>query len=404
MLHWTVAQTTNWLLQVQPSSTALHAAFFASNVDGSTLLSLTHDGFAELGVSSKIEQARLVGLVKKQLKIKLATAVPAPTLYTAPIQTPSISDKDLIKHLATATPETGAEHTSFWFQGIADANADPAETKGHVLRFLGMYNVATLLTFTIGCQFIIEFAGIARIGDRTDGGPGFSWFDIPIFVTVTVSSIMSAFGMLSSTILYNTASSVSIANFPAFIKAPYTNKTLLMVNDCSIFGFVPLAVTAFFSLCKMVIEDNAFEYWPDRIIAILPVLFLCTFLFFLAKQGDTVALTTHYALYGGLMSSEEVLPPGETPGWAIRWAPERIGEFLGDTVFATSNFKANKDWQNDMMTKYASITAEVQLSSRGDEGDALVPEDVAHSVIAAVLGGAKKRRSSFDNGAGGLGK
>ena len=52
------------------------------------------------------------------------------------------------------TPEGGAEHELHWALAIACANAKGENVKGHALRFLGMYNVMDLLTFTIAMDIL----------------------------------------------------------------------------------------------------------------------------------------------------------------------------------------------------------------------------------------------------------
>ena len=209
-------------------------------------------------------------------------------------------DLKLKAHLAKATPQVGAEHTPYWLLGIANANADPTDIKAHVLRFLGMYNVADLLTFTIGAQFILESA--SNYDDASAREGSLTWFDPVIYFLSMSSVMMSGFGLMASTILYNTASSVHEVNFTAFAKSKATGMSMLMVNDLSIFGFVPLIFSCVFSSFKIGFLHNSLETPLDIAKAIGFSAFFLMFPLLMYKQSTGVALTTHYSLYGGLMS------------------------------------------------------------------------------------------------------
>ncbi|GMI29348.1 hypothetical protein TeGR_g241 [Tetraparma gracilis] len=165
---WTPSQVKEWLLVEHPQSAQVASELLKQSVDGTTLLELTHEAWGELGAVSRVEQSRLIGLVKRQAQHPLPKATPTAVAPAADASAergefpaaaqPFAAPWKLFWHLDKATPETGAEHTKQWLQAIANANVDPADVKGHMLRFLGMYNVADLLTFTIGAQFILEYA------------------------------------------------------------------------------------------------------------------------------------------------------------------------------------------------------------------------------------------------------
>ena len=70
--------------------------------------------------------------------------------------------------------------------------------KGHVLRFLGMYNVMDLLTFTIAMD-ILASSEIPADGE---------WVDALTLVFAAMVAILSGVGMWLSTITYNAASAV----------------------------------------------------------------------------------------------------------------------------------------------------------------------------------------------------
>jgi hypothetical protein len=304
-------------------------------------------------------------------------------------------DKKLIKHLEKATPQVGAEHTPFWLLGVASSNPEPADIKAHVLRFLGMYNVCDLLTFTIGSQFLLESAS-----NHDPENLPLTWFDPLIFFFCSVSCAMSGIGLLASTILYNTASSVHEVNFAAFARAPATGKTMLFVNDLSIFGFGPLIMASILSTLKIAHQHNSYSTPLEIACAVVISLCVFAFIYLMSKFPVHIALTTHYSLYGGLMAAEEVIPGGETTGWATRWSPEEVGAFLNKTCHKNTDFRSNPDYGMDMIRSYAKRTDEIRSEATEEEQYTTRPDDIVAQVSAVLA--AKKRRSSFDKGEWGL--
>ena len=99
-------------------------------------------------------------------------------------------------------PSFPIAHTSFFsFLSIANASIDGGNLKSHVLRFLGMYNVVDLLTFTIGAQYLLEEKKELPMKENI--------FDLVICFICALSCVLSGVGMTISTIVYNSASSVS---------------------------------------------------------------------------------------------------------------------------------------------------------------------------------------------------
>jgi hypothetical protein len=209
--------------------------------------------------------------------------------------------------------------------------------------------------------------------------------------------------MLSSTILYNTTSSVSEANIVAFAKAPATNANMLLVNDCSIFGFIPLVFAMYSSLLKFAIHNNQWENNVDFALIAIVILLVPFFVRYFIKNGMGVALTTHYALYGGLMSSEEVIPEGETSGWATRWAPEEVGGYLNQRVWVKTQFKDDEEFREKQVQAYAKTTDGIRAREGLGGGGGGGEEQEVVALVSTVLA-AKKRRSSFDKGEWGVGR
>ena len=130
---WNAQEVNLWLFSVSPAYTLLAAELAKLNADGATLLELGPVAWAELGVSSPVEQARLVGLVKrKEDPVARAVQPLACSSSSSGHGTPSTlfsDDLKLAAHLGKATSQTGAENTPYWLLGIANANADPATSK-----------------------------------------------------------------------------------------------------------------------------------------------------------------------------------------------------------------------------------------------------------------------------------
>ena len=140
-------------------------------------------------------------------------------------------------------------------QPVASASTNGAVAKNHVLGFLGMYNVLSLLVFTIAftCLFtlqpIVNASETLAVAAEDSEGPATTrsvqariaeWFDAINFILFALSAIMSFGGLNTTSIAYNTASACSDANATALIKMPSFAKYLKAANDASIFGSMPL--------------------------------------------------------------------------------------------------------------------------------------------------------------------
>ena len=93
---------------------------------------------------------------------------------------------------------------------------------------------------------------------------------------------------------------------------------------------------------------------------------------------------------------EEVIPEGETSGWATRWKPDAISEFLNRRCHRHTDYKAEPDFALKMMDRYTELTRRRQSEVEHEEatGDEILAS------VSAVL--SKKRRASFEKGDMGL--
>lgn len=370
-------------------------------MSGAVLLELDAEGLRELAAPEKLGAVKAAKL-KVELK-RLAVARPVAAaghgggggLFVVDSQVPPpSSEKKLQKHCEQVTFEGGAEHKAHWIPSIVNANVEGANVKAHVLRFLGMYNVVDLLTFTIGMQFLLE--------EKKEEWSS-NVFDLVIVFFAALCIVLSGVGMFASTILYNTASSVSESNFHAFCKVPATNRALMGVNDHSIWGFNSLCFCASATIMKYAFSDNDFSTNFDiaRAVVLAPLpLYMIRLQFGKALSG--IVLTTHYALYTGFMGDAEVVPEGETPGWAVRWSQNDIFEFLAGVIMANTKEKPMTPFdkglganEKNILDKYKNATTE-NLNAAEHDFDPL--QDPLLLVAKAVANGA--RRKSFS----GIGK
>ena len=177
--------------------------------------------------------------------------------YSRPTKRTRQMEKDLKKYFTDGfsprTPDQGVEHTPSWALCIANANSNPAEVKQHYLRFMGVYNVIDLLVLTINMAYLIT-ADLGAIGPN-------SWCAVVLLTMQGSAAMLSGFGMVSSTILYNTASAVSDANFVVFAKLPSTLRYMRLINDLSIFsGNMTSFMSVPFFLYRIVVDHSVATY------------------------------------------------------------------------------------------------------------------------------------------------
>ena len=180
----------------------------ALNVDGATLGHLDAEGWRELGVASAVQRARLLALVEAEAH---AIAAP-PNAADGPPPSPGAYKTMCSRGDAVTFKHGGAaEHMKAWHAGVAHANAEGYKTKQHFLGFLGMYNVLSLLTFTIAFNVLLE----------RDKEPITSWIDAVIFLLILLSALLSFCGINATAIVFNITSACSDANSTALQKMPH---------------------------------------------------------------------------------------------------------------------------------------------------------------------------------------
>lgn len=382
---WRAEKVMQWLTSLEWKEVG--QACLDRGVDGSTLICMSVEGWQELGVKSAIDRSKLQGLVKKASLSALN--VPHPSLLPGVTRQDPYEPSGLKKakevsdfFCATWTPfncklsrttEGGAEHRLDWVLAIANAHKDPAVVKQHILRFLGMYNVIDLLVLTIDFAYIITL-GVA-------GGSCETVIDSIILSIMCLSAVLGGMGMIGSTILYNTASGVSDANFIVFAKLPAVLHYLKAVNDYSIHSGNALCFSIFAWLYKICVE-NGDTPWADKWQYCVCPIVLCFYVFF-GICGRSfmifVPASTNLAMFGGLFNEEPIAPLRDDPTWAHRTSPTEIGEWVSAEAVAMG---ANDDHDTvgaDCADYYARTTIDnMHGESREAKG--------AEGLISAALG------------------
>ena len=210
VLEWSPSRVSTWLKEECDDELA-QAALDAS-LDGTTLAHLDADAWAELGVRSRVEQARVLGKVKAVFVSAMRSRLKAtgddsnggdgggndgvfrsrshnPTKWDSSTgrggdvgndgdeqrvpsvvmrEGPTLSSRfGYLAWVAMFVPWLmtrknwigGAEHRSYWHQAVTAANVtNGSALKDHYLRFLGMYNVIDLLSLSISVDAVFSTA------------------------------------------------------------------------------------------------------------------------------------------------------------------------------------------------------------------------------------------------------
>mmetsp|Transcript_960 Transcript_960/g.1718 ORF Transcript_960/g.1718 Transcript_960/m.1718 type:complete len:465 (+) Transcript_960:229-1623(+) len=410
---WTPAEASSYLATCPYLPKSVAGNCLALEVDGSALLKFDAEAWRELAQPDTISSISIAKITSELGKLSRASAVQVDSAATAAFKNRNDDQleadvgfekrSDALKFFASKTFEGGAEHTRQWFPCTANANIDGAQTKAHVLRFLGMYNVVDLLTFTIGMQFLLE----EKKEMHSESGFIENYFDLFVAAICALSCVLSGTGMTVSTIIYNSASAVHEVNMQAFVKSTGVTKALTFVNDASIWGFNFLCMGCVLTALKFAWSDNKLESSFDitrAVLLTLPVIYL--FFLLAARIEPSVGYTTHYALYAGLMSDVEVIPDKETTGWAGRWAADDVGDFLDAVCKANMSYPEAKPWQafkkNGMeeriLKKYASVSEAHRPSEEHHEAGLEAILGAVSSSGFAKTGAVKKKikRRSFN--------
>jgi hypothetical protein len=373
LAEWSVEQVARWLYQ--RGHHQLAAASTKAQVDGATLIEMDAAAWHELGVESALERAKMLAAVKKASAEVVRPAALAPGVAHqdwAGGKTGKKTAASVKKHFtsgcAPRNPEGGAEHTRGWSLSICNANRNPGEVKQHFLRFLGMYNVIDLLVFTIDATYLMTM-------ELSGKGPD-SWAGVVILTLVGLGAVGSGVGMVGSTILYNTASAVSDANFVVFAKTPSVINHLKFVNDFSIFSGNFTCFATFFLLYRVCVDhvQSSWYMYPGAEVTaghwyyalpalVLPPLWMIKGF---PQFAGGIFVGTHYVMYGGLMSGDPIQPLADDPTWAHRSSPEEISAHLARTAFRVGAPKKPKACETAAADWYAEQTV---ASIVGDDGD-----------------------------------
>ena len=403
LLSWSVQQVCAWLLSLGWQELA--ATVQKADIDGATLIELDAAGWAELGVRSAVERAKLNAAVKAIAETskslgRYAEESPSPRQqpgsqpggHQRVPRRPTASEKKLVDHFlkpgscpgcfwaSTArTPEGGAEHTRDWITSIVNAHVSGGEAKEHFLRFLGMYNVIDLLVFTIDMTYVMSL--------EISGSGAQSMVQVIILVLVGVSAAKTGIGMVLSTILYNTCSACSVENFLVFAKMPTSTRALKLVNDLSIYGSLWLVFTLPLVLYRIAIENHAGWAHAENVLTDHANATLTSSLFPVAPQwqyavavvvvpvvwfltvfggfAENVPAFTHLAMYGGLFSASPFGPQASDPGWVHRSSPEEVMDAVA--AHAMDVGSDPKTCQHDCAEMYGRLARESMAGAAEEE-------------------------------------
>ena len=134
MLLWDSSSVETWLASHGIPVDVVRAAREA-DVDGATLVHLSEEGWAELGLVSKVAQAKVRARAYREQHEDARRDGERPSKREYPKSTEKEVFSLLKKHWGASL--TGAEHSRSWAPAIASANPDQIKTKEHLLRFLG---------------------------------------------------------------------------------------------------------------------------------------------------------------------------------------------------------------------------------------------------------------------------
>ena len=427
--NWTVGHVHRWLCEIGKQDVASQAK--NKSVDGGVLLELDHGGWEELGVSSKIEQARMLSEVQKCLRrarslppprggVRQMPPSPAPQGVISAEPQPVPTEREVWRRCGSpfqkVTPEQGAEHEIHWTQAIARANAKGENVKGHALRFLGMYNVMDLLTFTIAMDILATADPPAE-----EDSP---WVNVFILVFAAQTVVLSGLGMWLSTITYNSASAVHDHNFITWLRLPAVNRAFKICNDCGVMATCNIVVTGGFLIAKVAFVP--FDANAPTAITVTMVVLNLLMLLYLAKEffglctgggaGSCVPLMTNAALFGGLMGDQPVCPDGVEDGeaWARAASTEELMRCVYGNLLERTKSKDKKTCVPPTLDEYAAKANEYAArgigglpyaSALGGDADAddaeggvaVRPDGVVASVLT-VLAEAASRAGNIGGG------
>jgi hypothetical protein len=321
--RWSTAEVSAWLSQQEGLPASVAAKADEMGVNGRVLLEFDAAAWQELGVTSAIHRASLIAAVK-------TAARRSPAMHAAAAQEQEHEREifhrgtydEALKHGDHFSADAGgaAEHFLQWHNAVAQANAEGANAKNHFLGFLGMYNVLSLLVFTIAFTCLLTTVEIVE------------WIDAFLFLLYGWSAWYSFAGINATSIAYNTTSACSDANATALFKMPSMARYLKQCNDMCLFGSFPLLG----ALVLLVIKHIYIPFdstQPVKIFAVVAQSLLALWFFWKARHNQAASPMTHAVMFGGLMADEAISPDGWASGSGAEWALSTPGEEIEAYIF-----------------------------------------------------------------------
>ena len=385
LVKWSVDSVVSWLKEECEASRDVVQAAREARVDGATLLCMNHDAWAELGVKSRVEQARFMGRTKqltargekarwaRQSKQRDNSQTPGGAGDTLEDGETSVSLTDGEILAAKTLKEWmdkfawwvyihknflgGAEHRLYWHKCIAAAlGADGASCKDHYLRFVSMYNVIGVLIFAITSEAMLN----SEAPDES--------IDIVFLLFIGMSTVSSSLGTLLSIVFYNVVSAVHENNFALFAKLSFTQNAMSFVNDSTIQSMQLMMYGAMIKTLKWFLlaykKDSPLTVWQTVWVLLIPVVWHIGF----SRLLRNVILTSNVTLFGGFISRREVEPPGAEDDWHMHATEEEATRLVADNTYRTMNVK---DFDVQIVDRYARVAVE-----EADSAAAVENEDV----------------------------
>jgi hypothetical protein len=344
---WTIEDVVAWLRSQGLLQVAEQAAEHA--IDGLTLSKLDRQGWQEMGVQSAIQRAKLIAAVERESRAETYTTARSTESQEASVR-PHATQAQVQKRGDTVTAKHGgaAEHMSYWHAGVATANASGANAKRHVLGFLGMYNVLSLLVNTIGFTMLATLK-LPEPG-RTDAD---AWFEVFLFAMYGLCSIMSFVGINATAIAYNVSSACSDANATLLFKMPGMCAYLKQCNDMCLFGCMPLLLCTLALLVKNGVLPFVTAVQDSSLTAVQVFAFVLSLLvifggLYMGIPNAAATPMTCAVMFGGLMQDQVVCPDewrkaGRDPKlWALKATPEEVESFVFGRALERLNVKEER--------------------------------------------------------------
>jgi hypothetical protein len=369
---WTIEDVVAWLGSQGLSEVAEQAR--QHGIDGLTLSKLDRQGWQEMGVQSAIHRAKLIAAVERESRTE--TYVATRSAESQKTVRPHATQAQVQKRGDTVTAKHGgaAEHMTYWHAGVATANASGANAKRHILGFLAMYNVLSLLVHTIGFTLLATLK-LPEPG-RTDAE---AWFEVFLYAMYGLCSIMSFIGINATSIAYNVSSACSDANATLLFKMPGMCTYLKQCNDMCLFGMMPLLLCVLALLIKNGVLPfvTCLAAGDSSLTALQVFAFVVSLLnifggLYMAMPNAAATPMTCAVMFGGLMQDQVVCPEewrkaGRDPKlWALKATPEEVESLVFGRALERLNVKEERHMIERLYGEYGR--AAIDFWHRNYEG------------------------------------